>query len=168
MKRVCAYCNTIMDPGESPDSPVTHGICDTCSRHLYASLGIDISKNIEMFDAPVILLNPDARILEASGEAARFIGKPSGEILGSLAGDALGCSAAGLPGGCGNTIHCSGCVIRDNVRKTYDSGEPIDRCPAVFLKGTPDNSRRIELLISTRKSGSVILLRVEPVGTKHP
>jgi len=162
MKRICAYCNTVMSPGHFP-GPVSHGICDPCSHNLLSHLGTDVSKYLDMFDAPVILVNHDARILGASCEAAKFMGKPLSEIVDSLAGNALECTYAGLRGECGKEVCCSGCAIRNTVRKTFETGEPVDRCPAVLMQGTPDQPLPINLLITAKKAGSVVLLRIEPV-----
>jgi len=116
-----------------------------------------------MPDAPVILVNRDVRVHDISFEAVGFIGRPLDPILGILAGSAHGCTHAGQPGGCGRTVGCSGCVIRNAVRTTYETGEPVDRCPAVLQQGNPEETRPIDLLISTRKAGSIILVRIEPV-----
>ncbi|MFA4824919.1 MAG: hypothetical protein WC593_07140 [Methanoregula sp.] len=169
MKRVCAYCNAVMSPGDSPDSPdspVTHGICDSCSRHFLSQLGVDISKYLDMLNAPVIFVNPDGQVLDANSDAVCFMGKPLDKILDTLTGNALGCSHAGLPEGCGKTAFCSGCAIRNSVQKTYETGEPVEQCPAVLQQGTPDHSCPINLLVSTRKAGPVIMLRVEPVDAE--
>jgi hypothetical protein len=54
-------------------------------------------------------------------------------------------------------------VIRNAVRTTYETGEPVDRCPAVLQQENPEETRPIDLLISTRKAGSIILVRIELV-----
>ena len=113
--------------------------------------------------APVILVNKDVRIHDVSFEAVRFIGRPLDPILGILAGGTQGCTHAGQPGGCGRTVWCSGCAIRNAVRTTYETGERLDRCPAVLQQGNPEETWLIDLLISTRKAGSIILVSVEPV-----
>jgi hypothetical protein len=115
-----------------------------------------------MLDAPVILVNQDARVLDANSDAVSLTGKPIDQILNSLAGDVLGCSFAGLPGGCGQTEYCTNCVIRNSVRKTHESGEPVERCPAVLRCGIADQSHQAKFHISTKKAGSVILVRIEP------
>ena len=96
--------------------------------------------------------------------AARFLGKPLDQVIDSLAGDAMGCRNACLPGGCGKAVCCFGCVIRSVVRKTYETGEPADHIPAILTQGIPDQSREIDLLVSTRKAGPAVILRIEPVG----
>ena len=81
--------------------------------------------------APVILVNKDVRIHDVSFEAVRFIGRPLDPILGILAGRYQGCTHAGQPGGCGRTVWCSGCAIRNAVRTTYETGRAgSDRRPA--------------------------------------
>jgi hypothetical protein len=114
MKIMCAYCNTVMIPGDSPDEPVSHGLCDQCSQYVLADIGVDITKYFDMLEAPVFLLNQDVRLLGGSYEGARFIGKPLDELMDCLAGDVFGCRNASLPGGCGKTVCCSGCVIRSH------------------------------------------------------
>ena len=123
MKRVCAFCNTVINPGDSPGEPVSHGICNDCSLRALSRLGIDIARYIDMPGAPVILVNKDVRIHDVSFEAVRFIGRPLDPILGILAGGTQGCTHAGQPGGCGRTVWCSGCAIRNAVRTTYETGE---------------------------------------------
>ena len=86
MKRVCAFCNTVINPGDSPGEPVSHGICNDCSLRALSRLGIDIATYVDMPGAPVILVNKDVRIHDVSFEAVRFIGRPLDPILGILAG----------------------------------------------------------------------------------
>jgi len=116
-----------------------------------------------MFDAPVILVDQDGRLLGGSYKGARFLMKPLDLAMDSLAGDALGCRNACLSGGCGKTSCCSGCVIRNTIRKTYETGEPVNHIPAELIQGTPDLFRKLNLLVSTRQAGPAIILRIEPV-----
>ena len=156
-----------MNPGSSPDSPISHGICDSCFRSHLSRLGIDIGKDLDFLDAPVILVNPDARVLDINGNALQFIDKPLSRIVNSLTGDVLGCKYTTLPGGCGKTDSCTLCVIRNTVRKTYETGEPVERCLVEFMKENSGTAEPTYFLISARKAGPAtnpaILVRIDPV-----
>ena len=165
MKILCAYCNAIMNPGGAPDDQVSYGICDRCTRNVLSDIGIDICKYLDMFDAPVFLVDPDMRLLGGSYKAVRFLGKTLDQVINSRVGDCLQCSNARFPGGCGKAVCCSGCVIMNSVGKTYETGEPADHLPAVLTQVTPDQFREIDLLVSTRKAGPVVILRIEPIGS---
>ncbi|MGA2162546.1 MAG: hypothetical protein ABSG28_10200 [Methanoregula sp.] len=168
MKRVCAYCHTVINPGDSPGEAISHGICNDCSRRVLSKVGVDIARYLDMLDAPVILVNEDARVHDTNLDAVMFIGRSLDPILGIFTANSLRCTHPGQPGGCGRTVMCSGCVIRNAVRTTYETGEPVDRCPAVLQQGDPDQTRPIDLLISTRKAGSIVLVRIEPVAASTP
>lgn len=37
MRRACAWCSEVLDPGEGPGSATTHGICDDCMAQVLPS-----------------------------------------------------------------------------------------------------------------------------------
>jgi len=161
MKVVCAYCNRVLREGITKESPISHSICQDCVTRCLSKLGVDISKYLDMFNAPVILVNQDTRVLEASNEAVRFLQKPVDQIIDTLTGSAIDCTFAGLPGGCGKTDRCPGCVLRETILKTYETGEPVDQYPVILSQGVADQMHPINLLISTRKIGTVIMVKIE-------
>jgi hypothetical protein len=69
-----------------------------------------------------------------------------------------------LPEGCGKTVHCSGCAIRNTVMDTFQSGKSHLAVEAPLVYGTPDNRHEISFLISTEKVKDVVLLRIDTVG----
>ena len=162
MKTVCCYCNAVIRENGTDNAQVSHGICTSCSSRILATLGINISEYLPMFDAPVILLSRDVRVLEASAEAVRYLDKPAEKIIRSLAGEALDCQNSRLPEGCGKTFHCPGCVIRGLVQKTFETGTGADQRTAVIMQGTPEDPRPVPVLVSTRKIGETVLVRIEP------
>ena len=162
MKTVCCYCNAVIRDDGVDNAVVSHGICTSCSSRILADLGINISEYLPMFDAPVILVSKDVRVLKASAEAVRYLDKPMENIIHSLAGEALDCQYSRLPEGCGKTFHCPGCIIRRLVQKTFETGKGADQQATVLMKGTPDDPRPIPILVSTRKIGETVLVRIEP------
>ena len=162
MITVCAFCNTVIHPGTSPDDPVSHGVCRSCSDHFLATHGIDLSRYLQMLNAPVLLVGSNVDILAANSEALRLIGKPAEKIPGNLAGKVFECRYSRLPGGCGQTIHCSGCAIRRSVHETWETGRPVVRCPAILNRLESGRNEEIHFYVSTRKEGGIVLLLLEP------
>lgn len=162
MRYVCSFCNTEYAPPVGDDEIISHGICKSCYNRAKASLGVDLREFLDMLDHPVILVDHDARVLSSNEEAALMVGKDQAELIGKLGGEVFECENAFLAEGCGKTVHCSGCVIRNSVNETFLTGEPVNCRPATLNQGVIGFSLPIELMISTRKSGDIVLLMVEP------
>jgi hypothetical protein len=165
MKTVCAFCNTTISPGTSPDEPVSHGICASCYNQILARYGFNIRKFLDMLDAPVFLVDNDVNILAANTLAIATTKKPVTEVRGTICGKVLECINAYLPEGCGKTAFCPDCVIRASVNETYETGHPVTRRPAVVSRKIRDTPEELHFLVSTQKDGAVVLLRLEPEKT---
>jgi hypothetical protein len=167
MRRICSSCGKLL--GEKPadgysSDAVTHGLCETCAFHFLAEAGLPLNEYIEGLTAPVVVVAPDGTIGNANVKACNLLGKTPEEIEGFKGGDVFECEYAMLPGGCGKTIHCSGCTIRNTVVDTLQTGTSHIRVPAYLNQYSPDGSRRIRFLISTIKTGGVVFLRIDEVG----
>ena len=66
------------------------------------------------------------------------------------------------PGGCGKTVHCEACAIRDSVTKTYRTGEPVVDAVSYQEILAKDGPKRIPLRISTVKTANSVLLKIAP------
>ena len=89
-------------------------------------------------------------------------------LRGLRAGDVFECANARLPGGCGRTIHCSGCTLRRTVTDTFTTGRSHVRVPAYLRRRRDEDAGAVSLLITTEKVGGVVLLRVDHVGPDGP
>ncbi len=116
-----------------------------------------------MLDKPVFLVDPDMHVLGANTLSLQMTGKQIQNVTGHLSGEVFECENAILPGGCGATIHCSGCVIRNSVNETYKTGVPVTRRPATLNHNYSRLPPSVDLYITTKKAGEVILLVVESV-----
>jgi hypothetical protein len=164
MKRICAFCNRDLSPHTGDDDKISHGICSSCYNHVKASMGVDLKEYLNMLDRPVVLVDKDLHVLTANWKAHQFTDKEEPEMLGKLPGEVFECENAKLPEGCGHTVHCSGCVIRNSVNFTFQTGNPVNQHPAVLNQGVSGFSFPVDLLISTQKSGDVVLLKVEHIS----
>lgn len=162
MKYICSFCDIDIAPTTGDGTRISHGVCKTCYNHIKASMGVDLQEFLSMLDHPVILVNRDVRILAANWKIHQMVDKELEKIREKLGGEVFECENSKLPGGCGKTIHCSGCTIRICVNETYQTGNPVKERPATLNQGIPGQSVPIELLISTYKSGELVLLMIDP------
>ncbi|PWR72646.1 hypothetical protein DK846_06680 [Methanospirillum lacunae] len=124
-------------------------------------MGVDIGEYINMLDHPVVLVDEDMQILCANQEINKISQNEATSAIGHLGGEVFECDYARCPGGCGKSTHCSGCVIRNSVKETYQTGKSVDKRPATIEKEIQGNCVPVNIFISTRKTGDVVLLQVE-------
>lgn len=154
VKNICAYClATLGDTEPLADERVSHGICSDCERHFSRQLdGLSLGEYLDDFPHPVIAIDGDGRVLAANQQMAARLGVEQRELRGLLGGNVLECARARLPGGCGQTVHCSACTVRLALRHTIDTGESLYRVPAYVKRA----GGRLDLWISTRSVGDVV------------
>lgn len=159
LEHTCTRCGHELTAvaGVTGTERITSGLCESCRTSVRHSL----PDFLNTLDAPVVAVDPDVVVKIANSRANALFGKGSGEVLGKKAGDVFECPFARLPGGCGRTIHCSGCAIRINVAETHRTGEPRIRVPAYLCRGTADEHQEIGMHVSTEKIGDLVLLRID-------
>jgi PAS domain-containing protein len=166
MRRICAWCKKDLDDTYSDlheTAAVTHGICDACSIRILMEHDNKLSDFLDSLFVPVAVVNETGKIKMANRQARDLLKKNLPEIEGQPSGDVFECVNSGLPGGCGNTIHCSGCAIRNAVMDTFQSGKSQVTTPAYFNRRDPDDVHKIGMLISTEKVGPLVMLRVDRI-----
>ncbi len=112
---------------------------------------------LDTFQYPVLLVNDEGRVLASNQKMADFLGKSDREMFGILGGAVMECIYARLPEGCGQTIHCEACGIRNTVTRTFESGEPTIRA-RVYLDR---EEGRTHFLISTCKRSEAVQIVIE-------
>jgi hypothetical protein len=166
MKRICAWCQkNLGNPTLDDDKReiITHGICPECADALFAEdAGTTLLQFLKTFHVPIIVADDEA-IRAANPVALQLLRKELPDIIGGKEGNVFECAYASLPEGCGNTVHCSGCVIRNTVMDTYYTGNSHLKLPAALKRGGLDASEDIDLLISTEKLKDIVLLRIDRV-----
>jgi PAS domain-containing protein len=157
MKIICSFCRE--DLGEKNPlevDSVTHGMCNACADHFGRQwAGLGLGEYLDRFDRPVLAVNQDGRIVAANQPMADMLGKSERRVFGLLGGEAMECRYARLPEGCGNTIHCKTCTIRNTVMEVLETGESREQVSAYVDQG----ARRVELTISAyNRDGFVVLV----------
>jgi hypothetical protein len=166
MKRVCAWCQKVLPPKEAFASrgDVTHGICSRCAIKLTSYKPRTIQRLLNFIQEPVFVINGTGVVKAANQSGLKLLGKELKDIENELGGDALECSYAGEENGCGQTVHCKTCAIRNTVMDTLATGRGYKNVPAFQSIHTPDGTQIMKFTISTEKVGDSILLRIDEVA----
>jgi len=147
-----------------PEDLITHGICNRC----LAEVSTDPDRKMQSFlngiPAPILLVDTDGTVVSANKFACQQLGKNLSQVRRRRGGEVLECAWSRLPGGCGRTDHCDGCVIRKSVMKTLKTGLSILRKKAYIIVQTPEGKRRRWVWISTQKMNDVVILRLDDMS----
>jgi PAS domain-containing protein len=170
MRKMCSWCKTGMGtvPSEfCSDADITYGICDECLNMHFGPRQVRFLDFIDSLNAAVVVIDETGSVNSANKKARELLNKELQYIEGFKGGDVFECAFAKLPGGCGETIHCDGCSIRNTVMDTFQTGKSHLKTPAFLFRGFPDNNNEIRFLISTEKVKDIVLLRIDEIGSNQ-
>jgi len=161
MKIVCAWCKKNLSSLPSPpgNKQISHGLCDDCRIKIEYNF-ISLEDFIDKLKKPIIIMNSKCVVLGANQKTLKMLQKSKNALKNQNAGDVMQCVYADLTEGCGHTVHCSGCTIRNSVTKTYETGQSQKNIEAYQYLNTPEKKKRMNLLISTEKIGDFVLLQI--------
>ncbi len=166
MRRICAWCQVELPSFETEshtEETVSHTICPACANNLFSQQGVSLLTYLDSLPQPIALVNEEGVVRTINLAAQRMLGKTPSEVADQLGGVVFECAHARQPGGCGHTLHCSGCTIRRSVTETATTGRSCFQVPASLT--TLDSPLAIDMTITTVKSGEMVLLRIDAV---HP
>jgi len=168
MKIVCAGCG--QDLGDKPaenvgPDAVTHGVCEPCAIRFLAQVGISLPEYVESLSVPTVVVTAEGAVNSANASAMSLLDKDSTQIQGRPGGDVFECVHSMMPEGCGRTVHCSGCTIRNTVTDTWETGRTHSQVPAYLERSLEEGSAGLALLISTEKKGGLVFLRIEDIAS---
>ena len=166
MLSVCAWCGEEIGNTVFERELVSHGICDKCKSNMEFQYGGTLEKFLETLAARVLVVDGEGNVLMANKQALSMLEKTPKQVCGLKGGIVFECAYSRLPGGCGNSVHCSGCTIRNTVMGTLKTGVAVNKSPARLHKETAGGATSIDMLISTMKSGKFVLLKIDEIITE--
>jgi len=171
VRRFCAWCRTALDGGPARarrGEEVSHGICLECQRVFFGEpQDGSLDQFLDRLQLPVLVMDEDMRVQTANRKALEVLGTDLPRVRLRLGGDVLECARSRLPGGCGRTEHCAACVIRGSVESTFRTGEEHQEVVAEQpIHPGSGGEEQVRFLISTKKSGDAVLLRIDQVGER--
>jgi len=119
-----------------------------------------------MISEPVLMVDSGGIVKAANKNGLKLLGKDLPAIENLPGGDVLECPNARLPEGCGHTLHCMTCAVRNIMMDTLAHGHSYIRVPAFQKIRTPEGEQIRRYTISTEKVGEFILLRIDEVAEK--
>ncbi len=176
MKRICAWCKVALGSFHLKEDSLidipeeTHGICQNCSASFISNgRGQDFLDYIDSLPTNILVVDENARAIHANTMNLLALGKDLSEVRDKLGGVIFNCEYSHLPGGCGNTLHCPQCVIRNAVIGTMSDSQPRSDIRADLYQRQPDgNNVWFSVIFSTEKAGSVVLMRINAISPKEP
>lgn len=171
IRQACYVCGIELgEPLEQnvPGEHISHGVCRKCLDICMAGSGKAMDEFLDSLLVPVIVVDGNVRVVTANALAQELVSKSLEEIGGRLAGEVFECTHSHQPGGCGHTLHCQSCMIRNSVTKTFQTGDPCIRVPACQDLDTFEGPRKVRFLITTEKVGGAVLLRIDDFQSNIP
>jgi hypothetical protein len=158
----CSRCETQMaGPDVVTLNPVTANLCPRCVDYFELREVADICQYLENLPAPILVMDGDGVIRGANSLACKTVSKDLPHILNRRGGDVFECAYARLPGGCGGTVHCSGCTIRKAILDTLSTGQPLSGISVEVLQVVEGKDRKVKLRISTQRMANCVLLQID-------
>ncbi len=167
MIQICAWCRSEIGKVSSsrvPETDLSHGICPSCYDNIRFQEGVPFGEYLDSLPVPVYVVDGNGVVQGVNRKGCEALGKAPYDIIRRLGGDVFECAYARLPEGCGRTVHCSGCTIRRAVLRTFETGQPESRVPAVLNRGRAEDPTRVPLTITTVKAQGVVFLRVDEMA----
>jgi hypothetical protein len=155
MKTLCAWCDALIREGSLP---VSHGICVRCRQQFFKKdAGVSLQTFIDTFSFPVFVMGNSLQPIAVNKSGLESSHLASQITNDTTLGNIVECERARLPGGCGKTVHCSGCVLRKTLEHTNQTGDPAFMVPAAIYT----NSQEVVLYVSTLKADGRIFVKLD-------
>lgn len=164
IKQLCMYCGCNL--GSVPAPPgnsalISHGLCPDCLPTFMAGSGQPFTDFLDSLSGPIFVMDAECRVVGANTLGRQLVSQESVAIEGRLGGEVFECTYAKLPGGCGRSLHCKTCTIRNAVTRTAETGESCIRVQAFMDLGDISQDMTVRLLITTEKVNDLVLLRID-------
>ena len=164
---ICAMCHKEMPPETIEQRAITGKICTECLSRFGAHAGVPLVDFLDLLGVPILVTDSDVVVKMANKPLLALLGKELSDVKGQRGGDVFECAYARLPGGCGKTVHCSGCAIRRAVTETFTTGKTLRNVQAYLNRDMVTQFQQLGLVISTEKVWGVVLLRVDHIGPQQ-
>jgi hypothetical protein len=157
---LCASCGAPM--GDSAASRlISAAICDECRATLAAGSAPERCREIMRgINAPVLLMQPDPRLVYAANDAAlALFGRSPREAEGHRGGEVFGCIHSFTVAGCGKDVNCDTCPIKAGIVSSFGGGEATGISATLVIRQASDIA--YAMTISTEPVGAYALVRID-------
>jgi hypothetical protein len=166
-RNACTMCHAGMPPEEAARRAITGRVCMDCLGRFGVRAGVPLLDFLDLLGVPVLVTDGDVVARMANKPLLKLLGKSLPQVKGQRGGDVFECAYARLPGGCGRTVHCSGCAIRKAVTETFVTGKSLRNVTAYLNRDATTQFLQLGLVISTEKMCGTVLLRIDHIGPRQ-
>jgi PAS domain-containing protein len=163
MKTICAWCNKVLIEGDIRDGILSHGICPDCLKGLIGNPEVSLAELLNSIEFPVLVTSKSVAIQQMNRTAERILGRSLADRAGLKIGAAIECLHAGMPGGCGGSEYCEGCVMRNTITETHEDGQPRYGVYSEHELLAAEGARARRFRFSATKAGEAVLLVIEEI-----
>lgn len=161
MKNTCACCGIeLVIPLRDCSREDGSLICLSCESRERMKVPVNLRSFLDDLNAPVVLVDESGVVQIANIHTSRLLHKHLAGIEGNVGGDVFECAYSKLPEKCGNTVHCTGCSIRNCVMDTHATGKPMLKIPATLKQLTAGEPQEVHWYISTEKLDKYVILTI--------
>lgn len=164
MKQFCTLCKNdfqLKEKSGNGNRSLLGNVCETCLERLTGSNSVDLSSFLESLNIPVMAVNENGLVITANTRLKENFHQNGNIVEGEKGGNVLNCRYAFEPGGCGNSVHCDGCTIRNCVMETHKTGKSFLNVRAFREIKTDEGIVRAYCLITTEKNNDVVFLSID-------
>ncbi len=151
----CSLSGKAIDSNDPPD--LNKGVIwcvDDISRRKAAENELvaqraTLTKMFESAPYVMMLVDTEGRVTNINHRGVNFSERSKDQILGLLAGEALGCLNSFHGGGCGKTSECGLCPLLSKVIRTFETGQGVDDAQGRISVRRSQTDITFDILIST-------------------
>jgi len=159
----CACCGIELENHRSSftaKEDECHRFCLSCASSEMMKVPLKLRNFLDELNAPVVMVDDAGLVQVANIHTSQLLHKHLSCIEGHAGGDVFECAYSKLPERCGNTIHCSGCTIRNAVMDTHATGKPLLKIPAILKQAADGEPQDLHCYISTEKLDKYVILTI--------
>lgn len=162
MPRLCIWCGNELATIIGQE-PVTNMVCPTCLHNITQSR-TSLKKILNRYTFPVLVIDKSGNTQYANSSALLSLDQKLEIIKNQPGGNVIRCIHSYLDEGCGNTIHCAACTIRNTVMATHRDGKSRNKIEAYNYIKKGDEVKKVQLYISTEKLDEIVLLKLDQMN----
>jgi len=150
---LCSWCYNTIESSELNDDQEV--MCPDCKKWHQGATEDCIKEFLENLPIPVVSIAADNTIITTNSKASEIFRLEPEKNFEKKAGELFDCKNSRSAGGCGKTVNCMKCTIRNLVLTTYLDGTPREK---VSVPVETNENKKASLTVSAvRVKGNVWL-----------
>ena len=168
MRKICAWCAKELSPSPADDGEVAHGICLLCKQEFIGETWLSLKESVSRIPFPVLFVDGDYKVDAVSATAAKLVAGNAKDETKPLTGVVIGCVNSQLPGGCGHSAECVGCILRNTATATFADEMTRNGMSSTHKLLSGGSVRDVIITFSVERISAGVLIYVENIRDRSP